>query len=176
MPRKAEQQRYKPGVESGAGSAGVFVYRFRERKPDGGYRKRTELIGPVSVLKTETNAWRAVENRKLEINSEGCEREGTMNAVISRYFAEELPDLRHSTVETYRSCITNHIQPRWGSHPVAKIKSLGVELWLKQLTLATEKSFGSCWPHKWLSAPLSPPRNFIPLNPKEFWQGRWGSN
>jgi integrase len=59
-----------------------------------------------------------------------------VNAVISRYFAEELPELRHSTADAYRSCLTNHIAPRWGSHPVTKIKSLGVELWLKQLTLA----------------------------------------
>jgi hypothetical protein len=28
-----------------------FVYRWRERKPDGGYTKRSEVIGPVSMLK-----------------------------------------------------------------------------------------------------------------------------
>src|ERR1700745_4352484 len=70
----------------------VFVYRWRERKPSGGYRKRTELIGPVSVLKTEANAWRAIEQRKLEINSEDSKRETvTMNSVINRYLEEELP-------------------------------------------------------------------------------------
>src|SRR5438552_5297173 len=50
----------------------VFVYRWRERKPGGGYAKRTELIGPVSVLKTETNARRAVEHRRLEIKPFAC--------------------------------------------------------------------------------------------------------
>jgi integrase len=114
----------------------VFVYRWRERKP-GGYAKRTELIGPVSVLKTETNAWRAVEHRRLEINSEDSKRETvTMNAVISRYLEEELPELRHSTADAYRSYLVNHIKPRWGSHPVRKMKPLGVELWLKQIALA----------------------------------------
>src|SRR2546426_8372340 len=48
-------------------------------------------------LKTETNAWRRVEHRRLEINSEDSKRETvTMNAVISRYLEEELPD-RKST-------------------------------------------------------------------------------
>ena len=56
----------------------VFVYRWRERKPSGGYAKRTELIGPVSVLRTETNAWRAVEHRKLEINSEDSDRKSVV--------------------------------------------------------------------------------------------------
>lgn len=101
----------------------VFVYRWRERKPSGGYTKRTELIGPVSVLKTETNAWRAVEHRKLEINSEDSKREAvTINSVIGRYVEEELPELRHSTADAYRSYLTNHIKLRWGSHPIGKIK------------------------------------------------------
>jgi len=44
--------------------------RWRERKPDGGYTKRSEVIGPVSMLKTEANAWRAIEHRKLDVNSD----------------------------------------------------------------------------------------------------------
>jgi len=59
-----------------------------------------------------------------------------MNAVISRYLEEELPELRHSTANAYRSYLVNHIKPRWGSHSVQKMKPLGVELWLKQLALA----------------------------------------
>ena len=115
----------------------IFVYRWRARRPDGGYEKRTEPIGPVSVLKTETNAWRAIEYRRLEINSEDSKRETvTMNAVISRYLEEELPELRHSTADAYRSYLVNHIKPRWGNHSVRKMNPLGVELWLKQLALA----------------------------------------
>ena len=115
----------------------VFVYRWRERRLDGGYAKRTEIIGPVSVLRTETNARRAVEHRRLEINLEDSKRETvTMNAVISRYLAEELPELRHSTGDAYRSYLTNQIKPRWGTQPVEKMKPLAVELWLKHLALA----------------------------------------
>jgi hypothetical protein len=78
----------------------VFVYRWRERNPHGGYRKLTELIGPVSVPKTETNAWRAVEHHKLKINSEDSKGQTvTVNTLISRYLEEELPELRHSTAD-----------------------------------------------------------------------------
>ena len=113
------------------------MYRWRERMPGGDYAKRTEYIGPVSVLKTETNARRAVEHRRLEINSEDPKRETvTMNAVIRRYLEEELPELRHSTADAYRSYLTNHIKPRWGDQPVRKIKPFGVEQWLRQLDLA----------------------------------------
>jgi hypothetical protein len=62
----------------------VFVFRWRARKPGGGLTKRTELIGPVSALKTETNAWRAVENRKLDINSE--DSRGTTCLIPRRLF------------------------------------------------------------------------------------------
>jgi integrase len=115
----------------------VFVFRWRERKPGGGLTKRTELIGPVSELKTETNAWRAVEHRKLDINSEDSRgKTTTVNTVVNRYLEEELSELRHSTADAYRSYIVNHIRPRWGNHPIAGLKPLAVEQWLKGLSLA----------------------------------------
>src|SRR2546426_10071048 len=80
-------------------------------------------------LKTETNAWRRVEHRRLEINLEDSKRETvTMNTVISSYLEEELPELRHSTVDAYRSYLVNHIKPRWGNHPIGKLEPFGVEL------------------------------------------------
>ncbi len=123
----------RPSKEHGL----VFVYRWRERKPNGGYTKQSELIGPVSVLKTETNAWRAIEHRRLEINSEDSEGTTvTVNALVNRYLEEELPELRHSTADAYRSYLNNHIKQRWGNCPIEKIKPLAVELWLKELHLA----------------------------------------
>ncbi len=114
----------------------VFVYRWRERKPDGGHTKQSERIGPVSVLKTETNAWRAIDHRKLEINSEDPGGTPvTVNALVNRYL-EELPELRHSTADAYRSYLNNHIRHRWGNCSIEKIKPLAVELWLRELHLA----------------------------------------
>jgi integrase len=115
----------------------VFVYRWRERKPDGGCTKRAAVIGRVSVLKTEANAWRAIEHRALEISSENLEgRIVSFGALINRYLEEDLPELRHSTAEAYRSYLDNRIMPRWGSYSIAKVKPFAVEQWLKELDLA----------------------------------------
>ena len=35
----------------------VFAYRWRERRPEGGYRKRALELGLVSELKSDANAW-----------------------------------------------------------------------------------------------------------------------
>jgi hypothetical protein len=44
------------------------------------------LIGPVSALKTETNARHAIKHRKLEINSEYPRgKTVTVNTLVSRY-------------------------------------------------------------------------------------------
>src|SRR2546429_6100501 len=93
----------------------VFVYRWRERKSDGGYTKRSEVIGPVSMLKTEANAWRAIEHRKLDVNSDHPQGQAvTIGMLVSRYLETELPELRHSTANGYRSYLNHQIKPRWG--------------------------------------------------------------
>jgi integrase len=115
----------------------VFVYRWRERKPDGGYSKRTEVIGSVSVLKTEANAWRAIEHRKLDVNSDHFQgRTVTIGMLVNRYLETELQELRHSTANAYRSYLNNQIKPRWGDYPISKVKPFAVEQWLKGLDLA----------------------------------------
>ena len=115
----------------------VFVYRWRERKP-GGYTKRSEVIGPVSMLKTEANAWRAIEHRKLDVNSDYPQGHAvTIGMLVSRYLEAELPELRHSTADSYRSYLNHQIKPRWGDYPMSKVKPMAVEQWLKGLDLAS---------------------------------------
>ena len=115
----------------------VFVYRWRERKPDGGYTKRSEVIGPVSMLKTEANAWRVIEHRKLDVNPD-CfqERMVTIGTLVNRYLETELSELRHSTANAYRSYLNHQIKPRWGEYPLSKVKPFAVEQWLRGLDLA----------------------------------------
>jgi integrase len=116
----------------------VFVYRWRERKPDSGYTKRSEVIGSVSVLKTEANAWRAIEHRKLDVNSDfPQEHTVTIGMLVNRYLETELTELRHSTAKAYRSYLNNRIKLRWGHYPLSKVKPFAVEQWLKGLDLAS---------------------------------------
>jgi integrase len=115
----------------------VFVYRWRERKPDGKFTKRSEVIGPVSVLKTEANAWRAIEHRKLEVNSCNSEAHAvTVNMLVNRYLETELAELRYSTAKAYRSYLNDHIKPQWGNFSLTKVKPLAVEQWLRNLDVA----------------------------------------
>jgi len=115
----------------------VFVYRWRERNLHGGYTKRSEVIGPVSMLKTEANAWRAIEHRKLEVNSGDSQGHTvTVNMLVNRYLETELAELRHSTAKAYRSYLNHQIRPRWGSYAVHKVKPILVEQWLRNLAVA----------------------------------------
>lgn len=115
----------------------VFVYRWRERKPDGKFTKRSEIIGPVSVLKTEANAWRAIEHRKLEVNSDNSEAHAvTVNMLVNRYLETEIAELRHSTAKAYRSYLNHRIEPQWGNFSITKVKPLAVEQWLRALDVA----------------------------------------
>lgn len=113
----------------------VFVYRWREPTASGRWTKRSELIGPVSKLKTEANARRAVSHRKFEINS-ARRTTVTVNMLVDRYLAEELPELRHSTSDAVRSYLKNHIRPKWGDTLIEKVTPLAVERWLKDLPFA----------------------------------------
>src|SRR6267143_6915887 len=115
----------------------VFVYRWRERKPDGCCAKRSEVIGSVAMLKTEANAWRVIEHRKLDVNSDQARGKAvTIGMLVDRYLETELAELRHSTANAYKSYLTSQIKPRWGDHPISKVKPFAVEQWLKGLDLA----------------------------------------
>jgi integrase len=115
----------------------VFVYRWRERKLGGGYAKRSEVVGSVSMLKTVANAWRLIEHRKLDVNSGHSQGHAvTIDMLVNRYLETELPELRHSTASAYKSYLNNQIKPRWGDYPISKVKPFGVEQWLKGLDLA----------------------------------------
>jgi integrase len=109
----------------------VFVYSWRERNSDGGHTKRTEVVGPVSMLQTEANAWRVIEHRKLDVNSDLQGRAITIDVLVNWYLETELPELRHSTANAYRSYLNNQIRPRWGNYLISKVKPFAVEQWLK---------------------------------------------
>src|SRR5712692_5688972 len=115
----------------------VFVYRWRERRSEGGYFKRALELGTIARLKTEARAWREVERKQLTVNPENPKGQVvTFGGLLDRYVTEELPYLRHSTGESYASYIKNHVKPRWGTLPIAAVKPYAVERWLGSLDLA----------------------------------------
>jgi integrase len=80
----------------------------------------------------------AVQAIVLRINSAhplGPVTASTVGALIARYEQEEMPG-RYSTRASYRSFIEGYIRPRWADTPIASVKPMAVEDWLKHLKLA----------------------------------------
>ncbi len=59
----------------------------------------------------------------------------SFGAVLDRYILEALPE-RKVTRFTYLSWIRSQIRPKWGDCPIAHVKPLAVELWIKGLPLS----------------------------------------
>jgi integrase len=115
----------------------VYVYRWRERRPDGGTTKRSVEIGPVGKLKTEANAWRAIEHMKIAVNAENPVGHAiTFGALVDRYITQVLPlKTRLSTRTFYLPWLNNYIKPRWGDYAVSDVKAFPVFEWLNALPL-----------------------------------------
>jgi len=97
-------------------------------------------VGSLQDYPTEAAARKsdAVQAIILRINAEhtlGPITASTVAALIARYESEELT-ARYSTRESYKSYLDNYIRPRWGEVPIASVRAMAVEDWLKRLTLA----------------------------------------
>src|SRR5437667_5572072 len=76
----------------------VFVYRWRERRPEGGNIQRSRQIGLVSELKTKANARRAAEHFRLVANTHKVPGQTfTFAALCERYLGEEINGLEKTT-------------------------------------------------------------------------------
>lgn len=119
----------------------VWEFRYYEPQPDGtGRSLRAVTVGTVQEYPTESAVRKspAVQAIVLRINAEhplGPATASTVGALIARYEQEEIP-ARYSTRVSYQSFIDGHIRPRWAETPIASMKPMAVEDWLKHLNLA----------------------------------------
>ncbi len=121
---------------------GLKVWQFRYYEPETGGRRvnRAVTVGALQQYPTETAARKspAVQAILLRINAEhplGPVTASTVGALIARYESEEMP-ARYSTRVSYQSNIDRYIRPRWSETPIASIRAMAVEDWLKRLNLA----------------------------------------
>jgi hypothetical protein len=113
------------------------VWEFRHYEPlaDGAGRSlRTVIVGTLQQFPSEAAIRKspAVQAIVLRINSPHPLEPG---ALISRYEQEEMSG-RYSTRASYQSFIDGYIRPRWAETPIANLKPMAVEDWLKHLKLA----------------------------------------
>src|ERR1700678_2975045 len=107
----------------------VGLFRWRKTGSDGSRRPRNIVVGPVSELRTETDARRALETLRLNINldpSEQARPPRNFRSLVDHYRLKELVfqnDERkaYSTKKGYESYLKNWIVPRWGEYMLPRL-------------------------------------------------------
>ncbi len=108
--------------------------------PTGRRVRRKRQVGTLDQYKTEAAAERAVRSWRLAINSNEANAFSgiTMQDLIDHFRMKELDGSVQqgrawSTRNRYETYLTKWIEPRWGKHELASIKTPIVEEWLEQL-------------------------------------------
>jgi hypothetical protein len=115
--------------------------------PEGKRTQRTFVVGPVSRLKTERDARRAIELVRVNINADGRAVGPTMlfSVLADHYSKHEMPMDDHSrkafsTKDTNRGYLRKWIVPKWGDRLVCDIRTIEVENWLNSLEKLSDGS------------------------------------
>ena len=118
----------------------VWVYRWRETAPTGRRVQHKRVIGTVEEHKTLSEAKRAVDDLRLEVNSPAEAKIGrvTVGEAWIHFQANELrdPDVARSptTIDNYFDYFDSRILPRWRDVALDDVKAVAVEKWLRSLT------------------------------------------
>lgn len=110
--------------------AGPDVWAFRYRD---GRHNRKELIGTVEEFPNKSDALRACEHLRRNINRE-VSSVRTFGELVDHYILHELPRKTPYTGEVYRGYLKTWILPRWEQFPLFKVKAVAVESWLGETT------------------------------------------
>jgi integrase len=97
---------------------------------------RKRVIGTVEQYPTKTAAKRAIESLRLTINAASAAVPVTIEQLVKHYEQNELPSKAYSTQRTWQGCLKTHVLPSWGGHRLSEVKTVEVELWLRNLPLA----------------------------------------
>ena len=118
----------------------VWVYHYyRTRETDGHRVENTVVVGPLSSLPREKDAWAEEETLSLYRNSQlGITGRVTFGDLAHHYISYELGDLAeaedqksHTTIERYLQVLHNRLIPRWGKNAALEIQPLEIVQWLK---------------------------------------------
>lgn len=119
----------------------VWIFRWRETDADGKRRPKKIVVGPVGELPTESDARRALQALRINVNldlSEQARPPRNFKTLVDHYRLKELVyqnDERkaYSTKKGYESYLKNWIVPRWGEYMLARMENgiaVHVEEWL----------------------------------------------
>src|ERR1017187_4211537 len=119
----------------------VWEFRWRDRSSGKAVYRRI-VVGTTQKIATEDEAREIVEGIVFEINSGDPRlrtRVLTMSQLIEHYRRRELSVdntwKSYATKMGYENFLKRWITPRWDTYPLARIKPIEVELWLRQLQI-----------------------------------------
>jgi integrase len=138
--RKARKQNGSLYLDANGSKIPVWMFSWFQIIPTGRRVRRKRQVGTLDQYKTEAAAERAVRSWRLAINSnEAYAFSGiTMQDLIDHFRMKELDSSVEqgrawSTRNRYETYLKKWIEPRWGKHELASIKTPMVEEWLDQL-------------------------------------------
>jgi integrase len=140
--RRARYQHGSLTIERRKNGPSVWVYRWREQRPNGQSKRRKHVVGTKTQYPTKAMAKRAVDGLNLEINIAAVSLNPeplTVDQLIEHYRRTELNEANRKTARTkqvYTHQLVNVISPRWGAQRLVDIKPIPVETWLNDMQVA----------------------------------------
>jgi integrase len=141
-----KRARYQRGCISREGRSNgphVWIYRWRETQPNGQRINRKVVVGSVEEYSTKSEAQKAADALRIHVNKDSPRSmlySVTCEQLIAHYLEKELAEdnnkRAYSTKAAYRSYLDNWILPRWRAYLLNEIKTVAVEEWLSQLSMA----------------------------------------
>jgi hypothetical protein len=116
---------------------GPDVWEFRWRDASGTQRSR--LLGTAEQFPAERDAQSAADALRLEINSELPKAVPiTVATLVDRYLTDdvEMGRLAYATKASYKTYLNGWVKPKWGKHTLEQVRTMAVEQWLRDVTLA----------------------------------------
>ena len=133
------------GVNLDVSSSGkpIWVFRWRETRPDGRRAPRKRVIGTLEQYPTKKAAENAARAFRLNLIDRGSAAmvRITVKELVEHFSEHELVDRgdegrAYSTRDRCQSVLNCWILPRWGKTAIDQIRTVAVEDWLRSLPLA----------------------------------------
>jgi integrase len=133
------------GVNLDVSSSGkqVWVFRWRETRPDGRRAPRKRVIGTLEEYPTKKAAENAARGFRLDLVDQGSAAlvQITMKELVDHFSQHEQVDKgeegrAYSTRDRCESVLNCWILPRWGKTPIDQVRTVAVEDWLRSIPRA----------------------------------------
>src|SRR4029077_663638 len=130
------------GVNLDVSSSGkqIWVFRWRETRPDGRRAPRKRVIGTLEEYPTKKAAENAARGFRLDLVDQGSAAlvQITMKELVDHFSEHEQVDKgeegrAYSTRDRCESVLNCWILPRWGKTAIDQIRTIAVEDWLRSI-------------------------------------------